>query len=238
MIRVRKQIQPPPHLEQNAERARVQICGDPSKAGFDATVYRHITVVEELKRAHFSKCCYCESPAPYGDVEHYRPKAHYYWLAYQWDNLLWACPSCNRHKGDSFPLEYPSAQCRTEHDPLHAEAPLLIHPAEEDPETSIEWQDCKPIAVDGNERGLRTIKLMKLDEEPWLDRRRRCLNEFRRLWRAWRVAERTGAPTASSLGVLIKEYQQDSHEFAAMYRTAARRLELLESHASITDMRP
>ena len=39
------------------------------------------------------KCCYCEKreeQAKYRDVEHYRPKSTYWWLAWTWENLLFS----------------------------------------------------------------------------------------------------------------------------------------------------
>jgi uncharacterized protein (TIGR02646 family) len=47
-------------------------------------------------------CMFCDSNEA-TDVEHYRPKAVYPKLALTWDNLLWGCANCNRHKGDHFP---------------------------------------------------------------------------------------------------------------------------------------
>jgi uncharacterized protein (TIGR02646 family) len=66
-------------------------------------------VAEDLWKAQHHKCCYCEQRIPKGfnDVEHYRPKAvaarqpgsndthGYWWLAFTWENLLFACPACN-----------------------------------------------------------------------------------------------------------------------------------------------
>jgi hypothetical protein len=61
-----------------------------------------------LKKDSGGKCAYCESPTDvvaHGDVEHYRPKAIYWWLVYCLDNHLFACQICNQtYKGDSFPL--------------------------------------------------------------------------------------------------------------------------------------
>ena len=55
-----------------------------------------------------NKCAYCESPlkvVAYGDVEHYRPKSLYWWLAYCYDNYLVSCTLCNQaFKKDKFPL--------------------------------------------------------------------------------------------------------------------------------------
>lgn len=58
------------------------------------------------------KCAYCEANTKivaHGDVEHYRPKSVYWWLAYTYDNYLYACQICNQsYKGDNFPLADPN----------------------------------------------------------------------------------------------------------------------------------
>ena len=53
----------------------------------------------QLKLETGGKCAYCESPTDtvaHGDVEHYRPKSKYWWLAYCYDNYLYACQICNQ----------------------------------------------------------------------------------------------------------------------------------------------
>jgi hypothetical protein len=63
--------------------------------------------------AFWGKCAYCESKLSngLGETDHFRPTAsavrlrkdfspdHYWWLAYEWDNLLSACEMCSRTKG-------------------------------------------------------------------------------------------------------------------------------------------
>lgn len=54
---------------------------------------------DQLLLESFEKCAYCESPTTlvaYGDVEHYRPKSIYWWLAYCYDNYLASCTLCNQ----------------------------------------------------------------------------------------------------------------------------------------------
>lgn len=54
---------------------------------------------EQLQKESYKKCAYCESPTAviaYGDVEHYRPKSKYWWLAYCYDNYLASCQLCNQ----------------------------------------------------------------------------------------------------------------------------------------------
>lgn len=78
-----------------------------TKTGY--TVYADKAVRSMLLEMFHGKCAYCESKitAIYnGDIEHFRPKGAisgtvtikpgYYWLASDWDNLLFACPFCNQ----------------------------------------------------------------------------------------------------------------------------------------------
>jgi uncharacterized protein (TIGR02646 family) len=119
-------------------------------------IYAARDVKARLIADQHGKCAYCETlflhSSP-GDVEHYRPKAGfrqaatspvegpgYYWLAYDWANLLFACEDCNRiRKRQLFPLRNdPAGRARNHHDVFAQEAPLLLNPASgPDPETQI-----------------------------------------------------------------------------------------------------
>jgi 5-methylcytosine-specific restriction endonuclease McrA len=61
----------------------------------------------QLRRESDGKCAYCEgksSHVAHGDVEHFRPKDEYWWLAYCYDNYLYSCQRCNQEfKGANFP---------------------------------------------------------------------------------------------------------------------------------------
>ncbi|MGR8934038.1 MAG: hypothetical protein ACU837_06555 [Gammaproteobacteria bacterium] len=88
------------------------------KFRFDNTVYGHKTVKETLNAMQHGNCCFCESKIThisFGDVEHFRPKAGYkqngteklqtpgyYWLVYDWENLLLSCERCNREYNKEF----------------------------------------------------------------------------------------------------------------------------------------
>lgn len=54
------------------------------------------------------KCAYCESHTSivaHGDVEHFRPKDIYWWLAFSYDNYTYCCQICNqKFKGANFPV--------------------------------------------------------------------------------------------------------------------------------------
>ena len=74
------------------------------KHKFDSDVWKKAK--KQLLKETFDKCAYCEAPTAviaYGDVEHYRPKSKYWWLAYCVDNYLVSCAICNqRFKKDKF----------------------------------------------------------------------------------------------------------------------------------------
>ena len=87
---------------------------------FKSTVWK--AAKPQLKLETCGKCAYCESPTDtvaHGDVEHYRPKSKYWWLAYCYDNYVYACQICNQvHKGDEFPIHAtrapgPARLCRS-----------------------------------------------------------------------------------------------------------------------------
>jgi hypothetical protein len=115
---------------------------------------KYNVVAEDLWRTQLFKCCYCEHKIPlsYNDVEHRRPKARanrrpgstethgYWWLAFTWSNLLFACPACNRsRKRDQFPLDVASIALAPKQPPPGKEVPLLLDPAEENGVEHIEF---------------------------------------------------------------------------------------------------
>jgi hypothetical protein len=77
-----------------------------STISFDSTFWK--LAKTQLKKESFDKCAYCEANTAvvaHGDVEHYRPKSVYWWLAYTYDNYLFACQICNQiYKSDNFPI--------------------------------------------------------------------------------------------------------------------------------------
>ncbi|WP_323769908.1 hypothetical protein [Antarctobacter sp.] len=128
---------------------------------------------DQLLRESQGKCAYCETQVTttyYGDVEHYRPKKVYWWLAYVYDNYLASCAICNqRYKGADFaisgpqmpgpvltgaetPDELAALALRFAPDPLdslavsgfeaahRAEAPLIPNPYIDDPEQVFAWE--------------------------------------------------------------------------------------------------
>ncbi|MBX3172585.1 MAG: hypothetical protein KF760_34600 [Candidatus Eremiobacteraeota bacterium] len=76
------------------------------KHEFDESRWK--VVKDSLLSDTAGKCAYCEAPTTvvaYGDVEHFRPKSVYWWLAYTYENYLASCQLCNqKFKKDNFPI--------------------------------------------------------------------------------------------------------------------------------------
>lgn len=189
-----------------AAREKLPETGSP--AGFEDRVWKNFKneFLTELGR-----CAYCEGrylAGEFGDAEHYRPKGKvtegqsatshpgYYWLAYEWHNLLLACKKCNSSHPDldrplkpgkhashpgklcEFPVRAarvtcPSADPEKWMEELLAEEPMLLHPYLDDPRDHFEarkegWLWHK------TERGRATIDVCHLNRKELRDERKRA----------------------------------------------------------------
>ena len=208
---------------------------------FDAALYGDATVKEALIAAQHGKCCFCEKKiGAEGDIEHFRPKAGfcqgarsplerpgYYWLAYEWDNLLLACPICNqRFKKNLFPLRDPAKRAKNHHGDAAQEEPLFINPASDDPASFIGFRQEIPHALRGNKRGKETIKALGLDRENLAEERRGHLNilaTYRSILalEARLTAEPEGRRLIAMAKAFLSDAVLDAAKFAAMARTVA-----------------
>jgi hypothetical protein len=206
---------------------------------FDRDVYSDAAVKAALRIAQHEKCGFCESKVThvaFGDVEHFRPKAAfrarqgdalikpgYYWLAYEWTNLLFACEPCNRrHKGNLFPLVDEATRARSHMDDITLETPLFIDPTAEDPTANIGFRKEYPYPIDGSPRGEATIRALGLDRPELVERRRDRLQKIRLLRLA---AQKLGRKRDHDSKALAREIEaelqhsvEDGAEFAAAVR--------------------
>ncbi|MEA2691305.1 MAG: hypothetical protein QOJ16_692 [Acidobacteriota bacterium] len=137
---------------------------------------------------HGRACAYCQCDLPAndrGDVEHFRPKSIYWWLAYDFTNYLLSCSTCNRvHKKSRFPLTPGVAPLAYEaRAQLGQEPCLLVDPAADPIE---EWMEInlkddlyrvrpKSALTAGStpeQKVQETIRLLKLNENGLLVRQR------------------------------------------------------------------
>jgi len=148
------------------------------------------------------KCIFCESilfRSQIGDVEHFRPKKGvqnldnsdvtkdgakhlgYYWLAYDWTNLLPACIRCNRPNTDRvtgtalgkrnyFPLVEDFRSYSPDED-YSQEKPLFLNPVIDKIDDHIEINS-DGVLFDKTVRGRVTIDVLGLNDRGLTDARR------------------------------------------------------------------
>lgn len=184
-----------------ARKATRQIIarGGPGDTRFNEGIYAADSVRVAFDKLFHGKCAYCEFPLARVDVhvEHYRPKgavyeapSHpgYYWLAYDWSNLLPACPACNTKrrepphagsptrgqtatgKADQFPLADEADRATKPDDSLTAELRLIVDPTRDEPSRYLTFDMFGAPLAKGDSgslthvRGEATITICSLDQ--------------------------------------------------------------------------
>ncbi len=168
-------------------------------------VYRHTSVVESLNKIYAGKCGYCESFLGVSSslsVDHYRPKKRvkktehsgYYWLTYEWSNLLSICWLCNSKKSNEFPLEDKEKRIHqpqnrrmqwvANSESLLSEKPLILNPEIDEPEEYLSINtDGVLAAKNDSQRGSTTIEKCDLNRHGLIKERNMIITEARkRLW--------------------------------------------------------
>lgn len=175
-----------------------------NKHDFKSKVYRDGTL-KELETLYHHKCGYCETDTTAGapmQVEHYRPKAEvtkekehegYYWIAYEWSNLLLSCSRCNNKKRNQFPITgirvtsptlnpdgMPDDDSRLATSPLFQnEKPLLLHPEIDQVEDFFIFKPDGTIeALNADPRASKTIEICGLNRNELVIKRLKVLNEL------------------------------------------------------------
>lgn len=247
MIRIRKkEAAPIPEILKNKGEEEVRKLKKEYDEGkrefgsniFNSKIYGHIDVKEALIKSQDYKCCFCESHIGhigYGDIEHFRPKAGwvqndenintpgYYWLAYDWENLLLSCQICNqRYKKNYFPLLPNSSRALSHNQDVRREQPIFINPSNEEVEEYITFNEEIPKAVDNNQRGLETIKKLGLDRELLNEQRRQTLNKIRDIYDLANGYPDTQPDIKAEANNIVKKYYDtsllDKTEYASMLR--------------------
>jgi uncharacterized protein (TIGR02646 family) len=216
--------------------------------------YRDAEVKKALEKLFHDKCAYCETNITASsdwDVEHYRPKGRvaeradhtgYYWLAYEWTNLLPSCSHCNQRrkdqplfddpttgpaagKGDQFPLRDETTRAMLPTDDLSLEEPLLLDPTRTDPSALFTFNPKGQIvprpAFPGDKRPAETRRICHLYRRRLRKRRFTVIGRVRQLVEALRQAEGMGAIQAT-LELLMESFVGDGAEYAAVARAVRR----------------
>ena len=202
------------------------------------------------------KCAYCEQKIigdQRGDIEHFRPKAAvvqnnnkpikikidgkmknhpgYYWLVYDWKNLLPSCILCNQlsaekgetprfGKGNQFPVRRFRAKEEGEE---NLEEPLLLHPIFNKPEDHIEVDNLgvfKP--KNKSDRGKKSMDIFGLNYRDLPNDRKKKYNDVKNKMRLLAHAAAADANSNETRMLLeeISEIKKGCDEFTMAARKA------------------
>lgn len=196
MVHRFKDITNPPAdlIDSKWDSLRAQLLVEMHNHDVKSECYRD-TTLNELCTLYKNKCAICERERGTElQVDHYRPKKKrdnktnpeynqpgYYWLAYEWSNLIPLCSYCNLNKSSKFPLStWDEANRINDHDNVKnivgfspynltwlqtQEKPLLINPEHD---TNPERHFC--FRIDGEilgmtNQGKATIDICKLNRK-------------------------------------------------------------------------
>jgi len=212
----RKGSFPFPEALKNAKDEWFRIAREMDKEAISSKIYRgeykdpnkkiKYEIRELLLKIYHNKCAYCEMKDFAPDVEHYRPKkgitgltSHpgYYWLCYEWSNLIPACTFCNSRSGKwnkfpvrkethrvNQPLLLPDGKldensCKAHNTPLVDEKPFLFHPEVDDPRPAFKFDiKGKITGIDQEQRGKKTIQICDLNRDNLKYRRQKMLDDI------------------------------------------------------------
>lgn len=214
------------------------IAGTLTSNDFDSSIYGDNDVKCRLKEDQHEKCAYCETSlvGDFSPVEHYRPKTQYkeddgsvhlgyYWLAYDWTNLLCSCDKCNSaaRKGNLFPLRDPSKRDIQNKD-ISQEEPLIINPAEVDPKDHINFRKYIAVPIDQNgnpsDKGKRTIDVFDLNGLATENPNKKLIEDRKRIWKKAeflvKLLSAGGQPRAAAISIVQSLFGSADDPYAGM----------------------
>ena len=200
---------------------------------------------------HHGRCCYCErlrDTSRESDIEHFRPKTEvfgkvppkpgYWWLAYEWTNLLFACKTCNEeYKKTQFPIR--GSRAMGPDDSLEEEDPFLLDPVSDDVEKAIGFDHSSSpgeVWVNGagaeSERGAITVRVLGLNRAGLRKERGDTHVALLQIARSMIAAQERGAPEGyiRKVGAQIKRMtsSKNAGPFIGMKRTFFKSFDLGE----------
>ncbi len=175
------------------------------------------------------RCGYCDRRIEVTDlaeVEQFRPKSVYWWLAYEWENQLLSCEVCSkRFKGVLFPVEQAQPQGsltnKSSAELNELEKPLLLNPFTDDPEEHFAYavdDDMKRVGmVARTKRGEVTIETVGLNRMELMNERYEIASLFIVMLTACKDTN-IGRLETQKLVSRITEMTYDAAPFAGMTR--------------------
>jgi uncharacterized protein (TIGR02646 family) len=230
MIRLHRLAEPKLFRSQLLQDAQVKLWEDykgssQRRSRFQMELLKPIKI--DLFEMSSGKCAYCEthlgSPDHF-DIDNYRPKGgvtnskggyqpdHYFWLAYDWTNLLPCCYSCSRTKQSFFPLAEGSqiAAVGATGSELAREKPMLLDPTVDEPSEHLRFDDDGSV-VALTDRGAMTVETLSLNRYDLQKARKNAATKIKRLLSA------DASINSPELSVLFS--QKPNQQFTALLRS-------------------
>lgn len=194
-------------------------------------------IKEALMFNFHQKCMYCETRlggVEQATVDPFRPKSgargldkkkyaqdHYWWLYYNWDNMMLSCNTCNtRYKRDLFPVEDENfrAEVYSVGDQLLAERALLIDPCLEDPEQHLKFNSDGTVTP-LSPKGQVTIEVLGLNRQSLVVQRSEKVVDLILKLKLLKKGKDTGNLISEVLVPYIEKVVLGSAEYSAVLRT-------------------
>lgn len=182
---------------------------------------------KSLHEVFHGKCGYCETKIEtpnLGTVDRYRPNNGvrdknkfyqdlYWWLTFEWDNLIYCCKECSQYKGNYFPIK--GRRALNEKDDFENEHRMLLNPYLDEAGKHLNYLHGNDGHIDAlTNEGNQTIELLRLNRTNLLEGRRKARRE-----------------TIEAVESLINRKQIDNHlvrkYLAAIYELEDPRIEFL-----------
>jgi len=172
-----------------------------------------------LHKVFHGKCGYCETKIDVPDegvIDRFRPHDGvrdktdyfpdlYWWLVYEWGNLIYSCKECNQYKANYFPIKGKRAKSKA--DDLDRERKLLLNPCEDEPRNYFTFS--KGELDSETDEGYQTIELLQLNRTSLVNSRNKCSYEIKGI--IDRVINNITQVSPLDIDYLNQIYDGDSH---------------------------
>ncbi|KQN34291.1 hypothetical protein ASE92_11815 [Pedobacter sp. Leaf41] len=165
------------------------------------------------------KCGYCETKIEspeIGTVDRYRPnngvrdknEYHqdlYWWLTFDWENLVYCCKECNQYKASYFPIK--GIRATDEKSDLATEKRMLLNPYQDIPNQHFLYNVSGEI-IPITENGLQTIELLRLNRSDLIRLRLEAKRETEHI--IYNILEEVNENNRTLLEELKRIYYEES----------------------------
>lgn len=196
---------------------------------FNAEIDKRLKV--HLHEVFHGKCGYCEIKIDHpelGTVDRYRPNNGvrdknefyqdlYWWLTFEWNNLIYACKECNQYKGNYFPIK--GRRALNEKDDYENEHRMLLNPYLDETGKHLNYIHSNDGHIDAlTDEGNQTIELLRLNRTNLLEGRRKARKEIIEAVESLVIGKQIDSPSVKKYLGNIYELEDLSIEFLSYKR--------------------